>query len=249
MAEENVEAVPQFDWAIYTDATFAGLAILIPIPLFDVFVEWLFKRRMPQAIAKRNGRILPRNTVFHLNNTPRNWWGCFLWPITLTFLLLKRLFRTILYFLTIKESSDKLSYYWHKAFLLDFMIRRGDLEDEQSAKIAATAMFYVLDEITTSPLSKLAQQVVGGMNHVLATALRWTRRQQEDEQLRQTRLDMASAWDSFADYFAELEAHYAQLFTQYEAQALRLHVAEGTVSSSETLAGQLRSKQTKKSPE
>ena len=104
-----VQPVPKFDWAVYADATFAGLAILIPIPLLDVFVEWLFRRRMPQAIAKRNGRKLSRPIVFHLNNRPGKWWGCFLWPIALTLLLLKRLFRTILYFLTIKEATDNLS--------------------------------------------------------------------------------------------------------------------------------------------
>ena len=26
-----------------------------------------------------------------------------------------------LYFLTIKDASDNLSYYWHRAFLIDFM--------------------------------------------------------------------------------------------------------------------------------
>ncbi len=241
--------VPQFDWAVYADATFAGLAILIPIPLVDVLVVWLFKRRMPQAIAKRNGRKLPRAIVYHLNNTPFRWWGCLLWPVALTFLLLKRLFRTILYFLTIKEASDDLSYYWHKAFLIDFMMRRGDLDNEQSAKIAAAAMFNVLDEITTSPLTKLAQQVVAGMNHVLATTLRWIRRKQEDNQLRQTRKEMASAWDSFSDYFAEVAAHYVNIYQKLEADMLRLHVSDGTVPSSETLASQLRAKQADKAKE
>ena len=76
-------------------------------------------------------------------------------------------------------------------------------------------MFHVLDEITTSPLTKLAQQVVGGMNHVLATALRWTRRKQADDQLQRTRKEMASAWDSFSDYFSsELSAHYVKIYAQ-----------------------------------
>lgn len=241
--------VPKFDWAVYADATFAGLAILIPVPLVDVFVAWLFKRRMPQAIAKRNGRKLPPIIVYHLNRMPFKWWGCLLWPIALTFLLLKRLFRTILYFLTIKEASDDLSYYWHKAFLIDFMMRRSDLDDEQSAKIAAAAMFQVLDEITISPLSKLAQQVVGGMNHVLATTWRWIRRKQEDNQLRQMRKEMASTWDSFADYFAEVAVHYVNVYQKLEADMLRLHLSDGPVPPSDTLAGQLRAKQADKAKE
>jgi hypothetical protein len=235
--------VPKFDWAIYADATFAGLAILIPVPLVDVLVAWYFKRRIPQAVAKRNGRKLPPIIVYHLNRMPFKWWGCLLWPVALTFLLLKRLFRTILYFLTIKEASDDLSYYWHKAFLIDFMMRRGDLDSEESAKIAAAAMFTVLDEITTSPLTKLAQQVVAGMNHIMATTWRWVRRKQEDNPLREARKNMASAWDDFADYFADLAKHYVNVYQTVEAEMLKLHVSGGPVPSTDTLASQLRARQ------
>lgn len=44
----------QFDWQIYADTTFAGLSLLILIPLLDVAFEWFFRRRMAHTIARRN---------------------------------------------------------------------------------------------------------------------------------------------------------------------------------------------------
>ncbi|HFQ94441.1 MAG TPA: hypothetical protein ENK32_10555 [Anaerolineae bacterium] len=237
MTVNNNQSAPstKFDWAIYADATFAGLAILIPIPLVDVFFEWIFRRRIPQAIAKRNGRRLSRETVFFLNNQPRNWWGCLLWPLALALLFLKRLFRTILYFLTIKDASDKLSYYWHKAFLINYMLQRGDLDNERVARLAADAMFQTLDEITTSPLLKLAQEVVAGANHVLRMAWRW-RRRRDDPELQRTRAEIAETWNSYAQYFQILAVRYVETFERMQAEAM----GQAGLYPSETLAAKLR---------
>jgi len=46
----------EFDWIIYADATFAGLALLLPIPFVDGLIEAYFRRRMPGDIARRRGR-------------------------------------------------------------------------------------------------------------------------------------------------------------------------------------------------
>jgi len=96
MSEEPTLRDEKFDWAIYADATLAGLAILIPIPLLDLLFEWIFKRRMPQAIAKRNGRTLSPETIRQLNRSSFSCLGCLLWPLELVWLLLKRTYRTIL---------------------------------------------------------------------------------------------------------------------------------------------------------
>ena len=216
--EELTSSEEKFDWAIYVDATLAGLAILIPIPLVDALFEWIFKRRMPQAIAKRNGRILSPQTVSQLNRGGFSCMGCLLWPLELVWLLLKRTYRTILYFLTIKDATDKLSYYWHRAHLLDHMMQRGDLEGEEEAAMAAQALQDVLDALTTSPLTQLAQQVVGNVHHILRTSWRWLRRKQEDEMMANTRTQMASAWRDLAGYFAQVKA-------QYQDRLEQLHIA------------------------
>lgn len=227
----------KFDWAIYADATLAGLAILIPIPLVDAFFEWLFRRRMPQAIAIRNGRRLNREIVVLLNNQPISCWGCFFWPFALVLLFLKRLYRTILYFLTIKEASDKLSYYWHKAFLINYMLQRGDLDDTRIARVAAQAMFEVLDGITTSPLLKLAQEIVSGSHHVARMAWHW-RRRQDDPALQQTKAAMAVTWNSYAQYFQLLADQYVAAFERKQAEAM----GQSGLLAEETLAARLREK-------
>ena len=208
----------KFEWAIYVDATLAGLAILIPIPLLDLFFEWIFKRRMPQAIAKRNGRTLSPETVRQLNRSNWSCLGCLLWPLELVWLLLKRTYRTILYFLTVKEATDKLSYYWHRAYLLDKMMERDDLATEEEAALAAQALHQVLESVTTSPLTQLAKEVVANVRHILRSSWRWLRRKQEDEMMAKTRSQMATAWRDLSGYFEQVAA-------QYEARLEQLQIA------------------------
>lgn len=217
MSAEKVSPRTTFDWAIYADATLAGLAVLIPIPLIDVVIEWLFKRRIPQDVARRNGRTLDRYTIYYLNNEPFSCIGCLFWPVSLLLLLLKQIYRTILYFLTIKDATDKLSLYWHRAFLIDFMVRRGDLDNEESAKLAALAMRTVLKNLTTSPMNQLARQVIGGMTHILLTMWRWRRRRQEDANLEAARLKMADAWAQFTLYLEEVGEQYVTTLERIQA--------------------------------
>lgn len=204
----------QFDWHVYSDATFAGLAILIPIPLVDVVFEQFFKRRMPRIIARQNGLKLASQVQVELNRGRFSCLqSCLMAPVLLTLLLLKRIFRTILYFLTIKESSDLLSLYWHRAFLLDYMCKVGYLRDRETGIIAAEALREVLDSITTSPLTQLARQVIALPHHILRS-LRRVRRGKRDADIEKTRTLMARTWDSFGDYFVELAEQYDQTFAK-----------------------------------
>ncbi len=204
----------QFDWIVYSDATFAGFAILIPIPLLDVAFEQFFRRRMPRNIARRNGLQLSPRMQIELNRGRFSCLQtCLMAPILLTLLLLKRIFRTILYFLTIKESSDLLSLYWHRAFLLDYMCKAGYLDDEETGFIAAEALREILDTITTSPLTQLAKQVIA-LPHQILRSLRRVRQGKTDEDIEKTRNLMARTWDSFSDYFIELADQYDQTFAK-----------------------------------
>ena len=219
--KESVSPQTKFDWAIYADATFAGLSVLIPIPLVDLFFEWLFKRRMAKTIAKRNGRNLPRQAYNELNRWRFGCWpGCLVWPVMLVFEFLKRLYRTVLYFLTVKSATDQLSLYWHRAFLLDYMVRRGDLDDLGTASMSAAALSRVLNETTTSPLLQLAQQIIGGVSHVFRTIVRWVRRRQEDEVLEGTRAQMERHWADFSAYFEEIAVRYVEIYDELELERL-----------------------------
>jgi len=237
--KETISPQTKFDWPIYADATFAGLSVLIPIPLVDLFFESLFKRRVVKSIAKRNGRSLPKQAFAELNRWRFGCWpGCLVWPVMLVFEFLKRLYRTVLYFLTVKSATDQLSYHWHRAFLLDFMVRRGDLDDMETAVLAAAALNRVLDETTTSPLLQLANQIIDGVSHVLRTILNWVRRRQEDEVVEGTRKQMERAWHDFAGYFEELAEQYVVKYAVLEAERMvavpiMLHPAEDVDRESE----------------
>lgn len=222
---EIIEPRTSFDWVIYADATLAGLSVLIPIPLVDLLFETIFKRRMLGTIAKRNGLELdPRNGRIARREDNSIWPGCLLWPVYLTFELLKRLYRTVLYFLTIKASSDQLSLQWHRAFLFDYMIRRGDLDTPESAEIAAQAMALVLNENPTSPLIQLAQQITKHISNVLRAAWRFLRREREDEIIVNTRQEMEQSWGQFSGYLLKLGEAYDRAFAQLDAQQMQENI-------------------------
>jgi hypothetical protein len=196
-----------FDWAIYADATFAGLSVLIPIPLLDVAFEWFFRRRMAATIARRRGRSLAPEVQAELNRGPGCSEGCLLLPFKLLILLVKRLSRKILYFLTIKEATDQMSHYWHRAYLIDCMLDEGHLDTVETAHVARQAMDGTLEHPDTSPLRQLAQQMVRNSRHVWRS-LRLARRGREDESISEKKTVMARAWENFADYLEEVGARY-----------------------------------------
>lgn len=224
MAEKPAPSVPlrTFDWLIYIDGTLAGLAVLIPLPFVDAILERIFASRMPITIAWRNGRSLQRSVMGELNRSRGGCLqGCLTMPFSLIFGFFKRLSRKILYVLSVKEAADQLGHYWHRAFLIDYAMRRGDLDQHGRATIAAQAIHDLLQDITTSPLSQLATEVIRGVPHILLTVVRWMRRREEDPALMATRDRMATAWSDFDGYFREVavryEAAYARVAAEREA--------------------------------
>ena len=213
---KNLPAPAEFDWLIYADATFAGLSLLIPIPLVDLAFEWYFRQRIGPVIGRRHGRPLSSAVIQQLNKGEGCLGGCLSWPFKLTFELLKRLSRKILYFLTIKEATDQLSYYWHRAFLLDYMVRQGYLDGDPDSQTAVDALNNVLDHPHISPLNQLAHRIVISVSHIFRT-LRRVRGGQEDEVVRDTRSLMARKWEDFSDYFDELTAEYEQIYQTLQA--------------------------------
>jgi hypothetical protein len=215
--ETDFPAPNEFEWQIYADATFAGLCPLIPIPLVDMIFEWYFRQRIGPVIARRRGRPLSSAVIQDINRGDGCLGGCLGWPIKLTIKLLKRLSRKILYFLAIKEATDQLSHYWHRAYLLDYMVQHGYLADESVSDTAAQALEKVLDHPHISPLNQLAHRIVIGASHIFRT-LRRARKGTEDEVVAQTRSLMAKNWSSFDGYFRELSAEYEQVYRELLAQ-------------------------------
>lgn len=207
-----------FDWAVYADATFAGLSLLIPIPLLDLAFEQTFRRRMIKTIARRRHCKLPPQVVAEINRGDGDCLqSCLAWPVILIYQFLKQFSRKILYFLTIKEAVDQLNAYWHRAFLLNHMMLMECLNDVESARTARIALDETLNNISASPLRQLAQQVVSIPSRALRT-LRRVRRGREDESVAETRSLMARTWANFSDYFEALAAQYEETYRQVAAR-------------------------------
>ncbi len=211
-------AATAFNWSLYSDATLAGLSILVPVPFLDSAFEWFFKRRVAGSIAGWRGRRLAPAVLNELNRGEGSWvQGCLLLPITLTWGLLKRLSKKILYFLTIKEATDQLSHHWHRAFLIDYALQHGHLDSADSAQVARRAMDYALATATTSPLENLAQRVIPHTRHI-TQSLRKARKGEEDDVISEKRNMMAMAWAGFGEYRADVGFRYDRAYEQWLAE-------------------------------
>lgn len=203
-----------FDWLVYADATFAGLSVLIPIPFVDALLEEYFRRRMPRDIARRRGRALPLAAIYEVNRKRRGSFlaGCLMLPLNLIIYVIRNLYRTIVYVLSVVDASNNLSRYWHRAFLLDYMIGRGHLDNAQSAAVAAQAMHRVLENTQTSPMFNLAQQIIETASHqirnLMRAIFRFVRRREETDAVKRTRISIAAQWAEFRDYLIELAGRY-----------------------------------------
>ncbi len=202
-----------FDWSRYADATLAGLSVLIPVPFVDDAFEAFFRGRIPGAVARSRGRSLSgevRAALGEEDAAGRG--GCAALPARLVVGVFKRLSRKLLYFLTVKQASDRLSHYWYRAFLVDHMLAAGHLESTDSAWVAHQAMEEVLAN-TAGPLPQVARQVVAQMRNVWP-ALRRARRGEEAEEVRETRNLLERRWNDLAEHLGEVAARFDEAYAR-----------------------------------
>jgi len=172
-SNEKVDATA--DWRIYADATCAGLSVLIPLPLVDIVFETLFRRRIPASISKARGREVSPGTMSGLSrpvNGMLSWSGCLAVPFKVLRYVLRRLWRKIIYILAVKDATAALTEYWHRAFLIDHMLRAGHLDPKVDTDLAIRIFRQVLLEVDPSPLTELARQTVANVRHVFRLLLR-----------------------------------------------------------------------------
>jgi hypothetical protein len=112
----------------------------------------------------------------------------------------------VLYFLTIKSATDRLSQYWSRAFLIDHMLVSGHLESVESARVARAALDQVL-KTTAGPLPRVASRVIASTPNVWS-ALRRARRGEEAEEVRQARSQLEGGWDEAAGDLRSLAGRY-----------------------------------------
>jgi hypothetical protein len=205
-----------FDWRVYADATCAGLSPLIPIPLVDVVIERSFRRRMPAAIARVNGRSLRPEDRIRLGRSGSRLLslaGCLMLPIAAVRYLARFIWHKVVYVLAVADAASLVSAYWHRAYLMDHVIRAGHVDPGADADWAIVVFFKALDEVDTSPLIGLARQVVSTSRHILGMLLRAARL--DDPQLTETLGEMLrSHWNAAEGSLRAVALRYNELYVQ-----------------------------------
>jgi hypothetical protein len=159
-----------YDWHVFADATCAGLSVLIPLPLVDLVFESTFRRRIPGTISRF--RLSPVEAAVKRKlggplHDPLSLHGCFGALFAAVKYILRRIWRKIIYILAIKDAATALTEYWHRAALIDHMVRAGHLEPGVDTTLAVEIYSGVLREIDPSPLIGLARQTIANVHHVL----------------------------------------------------------------------------------
>lgn len=188
--------ISTFDWRIYADATCAGLSVLIPLPLVDIVFETIFRRRIPGVISRARGRQVEPETRKRLGrglDRAVSIDGCLKLFFKAVRYVLRRIWRKIIYVFTIKDAATALSEYWHRAYLIDHMVRAGHLEDGVDTDLAVDVFDRTLREADLSPLMGLARQTVANTHHVLRILAR-ARRSGAAEVARSLGDVLASHW-------------------------------------------------------
>jgi hypothetical protein len=205
-----------FDWRVYADATCAGLTALIPVPLLDIVIERTFRKRMPAAIARVDGRSLRPEDRARLGRSGSrllSLTGCLMLPLAGIRYLARFIWHKLIYVLAVADAARLVSAYWHRAYLTDHMIRAGHLEEGADTDWAIQVFFGALDEADTSPLTGLARQLVSTSRHIFGMLLRAARL--DDPQLTETLGEiLSSQWTVAERSLREVALRYNELYVQ-----------------------------------
>ena len=184
---------------VATFIVMSGLCALIPLPLVDTWAERQVRRRMYEALAADRGVELDDAALSILTTDPMNLLGGWLWvAIVWPF---RKLLRTVLYFLTIKDAIDGMAAAALRADCFDEALRRGLLP--RDAARVRTALDKAMTAAMYSPVSRtLAMQARpevspafgGGSTDTLVSAAAWLHRHAGGALVR-TRFVAALAWD------------------------------------------------------
>jgi hypothetical protein len=129
----------------------AGLCPLIPIPLVDEMVKRAIMKRALAECTVAEGEPMDRQTLIILTRNNRSCLlGCLLacvwWPI-------KKLFKTFLYFLTLKECLDWAAETQIRLSMVDLAIGHGLLV--RHAEALRETMDTVVNQHTGSPVMRI----------------------------------------------------------------------------------------------
>jgi hypothetical protein len=206
----------EFDWRIYADGTAAGLTVLIPIPIVDLAFESTFRRRMPMAIARTRGRTIRTVDRIRLgrgHGRLLSLQGCLAIPLAAGRYLLRRMWRKLIIVFAIADAASQVSEYWHRAYLMDHMVRSGHLDPEADTAWAAAVFQRVLREADTSPLVGVARQVVMASHRGFMLLIR-ARRRGAAETTESLGDILKSNWEAAEHSLRSVALRYNEIYSQ-----------------------------------
>jgi hypothetical protein len=116
---------PKAQLDVLVHAVVTGLTPLIPIPFIDNWALDRVQARMARRIGEAHGVDLSEAQANALGKETGRSMGLFDIPKKLAFYPVKRLFRTVLFVLVIKDMADATSRTYRVGYLLDHAFSRG----------------------------------------------------------------------------------------------------------------------------
>ena len=149
-----------------------GLTALIPVPFLDDWTLDLIRRRLARELFARHGVPLSREARAVL--TAKGPWavsGCLyqaffvlvLVPVKILTFFFKRLARTLLFFLALKQATDRASEVFHEGYLLESALRRELIDAPAETEVVARVMNAIRQtvlEVDTSPVKSIFRRVL-----------------------------------------------------------------------------------------
>jgi hypothetical protein len=202
----------RFDWRIFADATCAGMSALIPIPLVDLLFEAFFRRRIAPTVARARGIDLDPHARRGLGRGRLDFLGgCLGLPFKLVRYVIKKLWRKVIYVFTVADAAGQISVYWHRAYLIDHIVRAGHASPGVDIERAIQVFGAVLEEADTSPVRGIARQVAGSARHAFRL-LRKARRGAAAAQTRDQEELVRANWNAVQKSFDAVAARYNELY-------------------------------------
>ncbi|MCP4895640.1 MAG: hypothetical protein GY906_01595 [bacterium] len=203
------------EWRVYAEATCAGLSALIPLPFVDLAFEAYFRRRMPAAVASSMGSSLPHRVERELGRVPFQFsatQGCLWLPINVTRYVLRKIWRKVIYVLTVADAVEQVGYYWHRARLLEHVLHSHRPGAEMSTEDSTYVAFHqVLRETESSPLRGAARKVVRSVRRAGSLLLK-ARRQGAQSSLAKQRDLIIEDWTGVQRQLEHIVTEYERLY-------------------------------------
>lgn len=161
----------------------ASVCPLIPIPLLDDWaVDWIRRRQIADLLRSRGFEPLDWHLDVLSGAEDVGWLrGCLTFTLTLPFKILvwliKKIFRTLLVVLLLKDCVDRFSETFHQGFLLALALDRGWID---AAALAGGhrlhqvhyAIAGTCEAIDPRPIHQLVRRIYRGSRQVLVEAAR-----------------------------------------------------------------------------